>query len=54
MAAKSSSKKRQPQNQSQKSRKKRKTEKHMIFYGFECPHCPEDEESDSQVRWVIF
>ena len=49
MSIRSIVKKRSRQNQSQKARKKRKNAENMIFYGFECPHCPQDEEGDSEV-----
>ena len=48
LSVKSIVKKRFRKAQSQKPRKKRKVAEEMIFYGFECLHCPEDE-GDSAV-----
>ena len=42
-------KERSCQEQNQKPRKKGKFDEKMIFYGFECPHCPEDEQGDTNV-----
>ena len=50
MLSQSTSKKHLHQLENQKPNKKRKTMKIMTFYGFDCPHCPEDKDADSQVR----
>ena len=49
LSVKSIVKKRFRKAQSQKPRKKRKVAEEKIFYGFECLHCPEDEEGDTAV-----
>ena len=50
MLAKSDSKKRKRQQESLKPKKKKKQVTNKVFYGFECEHCPEDRDGDSQVR----
>ena len=49
LSVKSIVKKRFRKAQSQKPRKKRKVAEEKIFYGFECLHCPEDKEGDTEV-----
>ena len=53
LSVKSIVKKRFRKAQSQKPRKKRKVAEEKIFYGFECLHCPEDKEGDTEV-WLTF
>ena len=53
LSVKSIVKKRFRKAQSQKPRKKKKVAEEKIFYGFECLHCPEDEEGDTAV-WLTF
>ena len=50
MLSQSTSKKHLHQLENQKPNKKRKTMKIMTFYGFDCPHCPEEKDANSQVR----
>ena len=50
MLAQSATKKRLRENEKEKPRKRRKTVETKIFYGFECTHCPQDRDDDSQVR----
>ena len=52
MLAKSVAKKRKRQHENLKPNKKKKQIKNKVFYGFECEHCPEDKDGDSQVRWT--
>ena len=49
LSVKSIVKKRFRKAQSQKPRKKRKVAEEKIFYDFECLHCPEDKEGDTEV-----
>ena len=50
MLAQSAMKKRLRKNEKEKPRKRRKPVQNMIFYGFECTHCSQDRDDDSQVR----
>ena len=49
LSVKSIVRKRFRKAQSQKPRKKRKVAEEKIFYDFECLHCPEDKEGDTEV-----